>query len=131
MFENKITVYSTTNGTKNISQAKALQAIASSLSIRLESHGDFVYAKREEKRPVVVDLYNDGEKVVTRQQFLGSNGAILDEERTSRYSYTIGEAVGAIAEALGLEFRAEYVVGSGTPVLKAVKKTTRRTTARK
>lgn len=111
MFEKKITIQ---NGRLPVKKkpAEAIQALANTLGIRFEVQPDF----------------NGGQSYLVARDFSGDHKPIsaYTEDRNTFARYTIEDAVNAIAEALGLEFRAEYVVGSSTPALKAVKKTAAR-----
>ena len=124
MFDKKVKVQGTAlNGTTKFSAAEAVTTLASILDVQFRGYSgsngrSYLTANLPPRCSVVVPIFVDG-KAKTRNWPDGSGGLVPGSVTAS---FTVEETLCAIVEGLGLELRAEYVVGRAEPQVKVVKK---------
>lgn len=133
MFTDKVEVYGPSRSrVYKFSAARAVTELADALGVRFSADNAYSceYGLRATlpapKKPVTAEMYRDGKPELATKRFMVPNnndGGYHDEIREvpRSASFTLDDAVKALAAGLGMEFRAEYVVGSTSPVLVAVK----------
>ena len=117
MFGHGVRVTSSSNNIERVSADCAVEALAWMLGVQFRKDYGVVSAKGGLAYKLDVPLFKNGE----REQLLdGCLAAPAYVSQTVRLPLV--QAITAIADALGLELRGEYVVGSAKPQIVAVKK---------
>lgn len=117
MFGKKIRVYGD-DGYQSFDVADVLREVAGALRVDFRYGGpcgahNIIAARRDET--VCVPVYKDGAPETLFYDWMGCSKPVTA-------AFTPEAAIAAIAAALNLELRAEYVVGSAEPQIVAVKR---------